>query len=67
MIHVRADFRDGDEESNVQFSESGGSLNGADLFTELPFSVEILTNPSLCHDMFLECALCIGRLANVAA
>ena len=34
---VRADFYEGDEDSNFQFSESGGSLNGPDLFTELPF------------------------------
>ena len=42
----RADFREGDEDSNFsQFSESGGSLNGPDLFTELPFLVENLTKP----------------------
>ena len=37
---VRADFREGDEDSNfffIQFSEAGGSLNGPNLFTELPF------------------------------
>ena len=34
---LRADFREGDDDSNLQFSESGGSLNGPDLFTELPF------------------------------
>ena len=34
----RADFREGDEDSNFsRFSESGGSLNGPELFTELPF------------------------------
>ena len=31
---LRADFREGDE---IQFSESGGSVNGPKLFTELPF------------------------------
>ena len=34
---IRADFREGDEDGNFQFSESGGSLNGPDLFIELPF------------------------------
>ena len=43
---TRADFREGDEDSNFQFSESGGSLNGPDLFTELPFLwKKILTKP----------------------
>ena len=36
-ILLRDDFREGDEDSNFQFSESGGSLNGPDLFTEVPF------------------------------
>ena len=34
---IRADFQEGDEDSNFQFSESGGSVNGPYLFTELPF------------------------------
>ena len=33
----RADFREGVEDSNFHFPESGGSLNRPDLFTELPF------------------------------
>ena len=28
---------EGDERRNIQFSASGGSLNGPDLFAELPF------------------------------
>ena len=47
---LRADFREGDEDSNFQFSESGGSLNGPDLFTELPVLLKSLPNPS-----FTEC------------
>ena len=31
--------------ATFQFSDSGGSVNGPDLFTELPFPVEILTKP----------------------
>ena len=31
--------------ATFQFSESGGSVNGPNLFTELPFPVEILTKP----------------------
>ena len=34
---LRADFREGDLAATFQFSESGGSLNGPDLFTDLPF------------------------------
>ena len=46
---LRADFREGDEDSNFSiFKLSGGSLNGPDLFTELPFlckSLPGLPNP----------------------
>ena len=49
-LRVRADFRKGAEESNFQFSESSNSLNGPDLFTELPFYKKSLPNPS-----FTEC------------
>ena len=37
LHRIRADLREGDEDSNLQFSESGGSVNGPNLFTELPF------------------------------
>ena len=37
FLSFRADFREGDAKATFQFSESGGSLNGPDLFTELPF------------------------------
>ena len=33
---TRADFEEGDEDRNFHFSESSGSLNGPDLFIELP-------------------------------
>ena len=33
----RADFWEGDEDNNFSVSESGGSVNGPNLFTELPF------------------------------
>ena len=33
--HLRDDFWEGDEDSSFSGSESGGSLNGPDLFTEL--------------------------------
>ena len=32
-----AETGEGDERRKIQFAESGGSLNGPDLFTELPF------------------------------
>ena len=35
---LRADFWEGDEHGNFSyFSESGGSVNGPNLFTKLPF------------------------------
>ena len=34
---IRADCREGDEDITFQFSESGGSLTGPELFTDLPF------------------------------
>ena len=34
---IGSDFREGDEDSNFSVSESSGSLNGPDLFTELSF------------------------------
>ena len=37
LQRVGADIRAGDEDSNFQISESGGSANGPNLFTELPF------------------------------
>ena len=36
-ILIRSDFREGDEDSNFQFSESGGSLKGPNLFMGFPF------------------------------
>ena len=38
-------FGKGMRTATFEFSESGGSLNGPDLFTELPFPVEILAKP----------------------
>ena len=40
--------------ATFQFSESGGSLNGSDLFTELPFLKKSLPNPSIASPLFTE-------------
>ena len=37
LIFVRAEIREGMRTATFQFSESGGSVNGPNLFTELPF------------------------------
>ena len=34
---IRGALQETDEDITFQFSECGGSLNGPDLFTELPF------------------------------
>ena len=47
---VRVDFGKGIRTATFQFSESNGSLNGPDLFPELPFLQRSLPNPS-----FTEC------------
>ena len=50
-------FGGGDEDSNFQFSESGGSLNGLDLFTDLAFLWKCVPSPSFteCHPpLFIE-------------
>ena len=46
VVTLRDDFWEGNEDSNFQFSESSGSLNGPDLFTELPYLLKSLPNPS---------------------
>ena len=46
MIHkIRADFGQGMRRATFQFSESGGSVNGPNLFTELPFLWKSLPDP----------------------
>ena len=45
-VLVRADFWKGMRTATFQFSESGGSLNGPGLFTELPFLQKSLPNAS---------------------
>ena len=42
---MRADFQEGMRTATFQFSESGGSVNGPNLFTELPFLEKSLPNP----------------------
>ena len=44
--YIRAEFWEGDETATFQFSESGGSVNGPDLFTESPFLYKSLPNLS---------------------
>ena len=41
---IGAEICEGDEHRKFQFLESGDALNGQNLFSELPFPVEFLTN-----------------------
>ena len=45
LFQVRADLGKGMRTATFQFSESGGSVNGPNLFTELPFLYNSLPNP----------------------
>ena len=59
---IRADLRERDEDSNFSVFRTGGSLNGPDLFTELPFLWKSLPNL-----LFTECLpLLRGKITSFA-